>query len=100
LSKHKGRTQGCQLFKGKQLILIHTGSEDGWVEGAEEIWVPTGKKTDNYHNNINHKLFIHWFKNKLCKNLSCGSLKGAKWAMLHWERGKMGCVATAPGGGT
>jgi transposase len=40
------------------------------------MWVPTGKKaaTEDYHNNINHKVFIHWFEHKLCKNLAQPSI--------------------------
>lgn len=49
---------------GKRVIILHIGSEDGFLKGAELCFV--GKKgTSDYHNEMNAKHYEEWFKHVL-----------------------------------
>lgn len=45
--------------KGKRLIIVHIGSEDGFVEGG--LLVFQSKKTGDYHEDMNSAVFENWF---------------------------------------
>lgn len=46
--------------KGKRLIVVHIGSEDGFVDGG--LLVFKSKKYDDYHNEMNGDVFKNWFQ--------------------------------------
>ena len=53
--------------KGKRLIILHAGCEQGWIDGAELIFV--GKRdSGDYHNEMNILHFMEWFREKLLPN--------------------------------
>lgn len=46
---------------GKRIIILHIGSEDGFLEGADLCFI--GKKgTGDYHNEMNSAHYEEWFK--------------------------------------
>ena len=54
--------------KGKRLIILHAGSSEGWIPGAELVFV--GKKgSGDYHDEMNAAHFEDWWKNQLLPNL-------------------------------
>ena len=54
--------------KGKRLIILHAGSEHGWVPGADLVFV--GKKdTRDYHGEMNSAHFEEWWEYQLLPNL-------------------------------
>lgn len=46
--------------KGKRLIVLHIGSDDGFVEDG--LLVFESKKTTDYHEEMNAQVFEEWFK--------------------------------------
>lgn len=46
--------------KGRRLILLHIGSEDGFVEGEE--FIMESKKTLDCDEEMTSNVFINWFK--------------------------------------
>ena len=65
--------------KGKRLIVLHAGSEDGFVKGMDLVF--EGKKSGDYHQEMNSKVFLEWFQ-RLCTSLpgpSCIVLDNASY---------------------
>ncbi|CAH2100294.1 unnamed protein product [Euphydryas editha] len=54
--------------KGKRLIILHIGSEDGFLNGGELIFA-SKKGEGDYHQEMNAKMFEEWFS-KILKKLS------------------------------
>ena len=50
------------LGKGKRLIVVHAGSEKGFVPGAALIMRTDGSSAD-YHSSMNSEVFENWFRN-------------------------------------
>lgn len=59
----QGFTTGSQnpLGKGKRLIVLHIGSEDGFVPGG--LLCFESKKTTDYHEEMNGDTFYNWITN-------------------------------------
>lgn len=59
----QGLTTGSQnpLGKGKRLIVLHIGSEDGFVPGG--LLCFESKKTTDYHEEMNGDTFYNWMTN-------------------------------------
>lgn len=51
--------------KGKRLIVLHIGSDDGFVDGGLLLF--ESKKTGDYHEEMNGDTFKTWFENVLPK---------------------------------
>lgn len=51
------------LGKGKRLIVLHIGSEDGFVENERLLF--KSKKSRDYHEEMNGEMFTDWMKNIL-----------------------------------
>lgn len=51
--------------KGRRLIILHIGSENGFIE--ECLLVFEGKKTADYHDEMNHTVFEEWFERMVSK---------------------------------
>ena len=65
--------------KGKRLIVLHAGSEDGFIPGMDLVF--EGKKSGDYHQEMNSKVFLEWFE-RLCSALpgpSCIVLDNASY---------------------
>jgi transposase len=59
----------CQLnvphYRGKRIIILHAGSENGWI-GQVLLSAKNIKKCSlDYHEDMSSNLFEEWFKNKL-----------------------------------
>ena len=59
--------------KGDRLIILHAGSEDGWIKGAELVFV-SKKATGDYHDAMNSELYEEWFQHQLLPNIQRNSL--------------------------
>ena len=71
--------------KGKRLIVLHAGSEDGFVEGMDLVF--EGKKGGDYHREMNTTVFLEWFE-RLCVALpgpSCIVLDNASYHNARTE---------------
>ena len=65
--------------KGKRLIVLHAGSEEGFVPGMDLVF--EGKKGGDYHSEMNSTVFLEWFE-RLCTSLpgpSCIVLDNASY---------------------
>lgn len=51
--------------KGKRLIILHIGSEDGFVEGCDLVF--ESKKNGDYHEEMNGEVFRSWFEKTIPK---------------------------------
>jgi len=45
---------------GKRYIVLHAGSEDGWVDGCSLVFASGSKKGD-YHGEMNGENFMAWW---------------------------------------
>lgn len=65
--------------KGKRLIVLHAGTEDGFVPDMDLVF--EGKKSGDYHKEMNSNVFLEWFE-RLCTSLpgpSCIVLDNASY---------------------
>jgi hypothetical protein len=67
----KGLTTGMKRpnGKGKRIIMIHIGSDEGFVEDAELVWIggKNGKKSEDYHDDMDSTKFEAWLQRVLPK---------------------------------
>lgn len=56
------------VSKGERLIIVHAGGEQGFVPNALAMW-KAGKKSGDYHDNMNNTNYINWVTNQLIPNL-------------------------------
>lgn len=56
------------ISKGSRLIIVHAGNENGFVEGAMLAFM-SGKKTGDYHDDMNFQNYEKWISEKLIPNL-------------------------------
>ena len=69
------------IGKGKRLIIVHAGSDKGFVNDALlSIW--TDGKSNDYHDSMNARLFEEWFT-KMLKNISSNSVVVMNNASYH-----------------
>ena len=59
--------------KGGRLIVLHSGTLDGWVPGAELVFRAKSSSGD-YHNEMNIPHFMEWWKTQLLPNIPQNSL--------------------------
>lgn len=52
------------VSKGERLIIVHAGGDQGFIPNALAMW-KAGKKSGDYHDNMNHANYIHWVNNQL-----------------------------------
>lgn len=61
--------------RGKRIILIHAGSESGFVKGALKISAKNiNNSSADYHQDMNSELFEAWFKDNLLCNIPQNSV--------------------------
>lgn len=53
---------------GKRFIVLHAGSEDGFINDASLVF-SSKSKSDDYHDSMNANLFEKWLQEKLLPNL-------------------------------
>ncbi len=63
-----GRGFKTPLGKGQRLIILHAGSEKGFIPEAKLSFV-TKSTTDDYHDQMNAKHFEEWAETKLFPNI-------------------------------
>lgn len=55
--------------KGRRLIILHAGSEDGFVRNGLLCFESKGKKLADYHDDMDGDCFTKWFNNQLLPNI-------------------------------
>ncbi|XP_017795847.1 PREDICTED: uncharacterized protein LOC108577227 [Habropoda laboriosa] len=61
--------------KGKRLIILHCGSEEGWVPNCLELCGYNLKDCNvDYHKNMKASIFEQWFQRKLLPNIKPNSV--------------------------
>lgn len=53
---------------GPRLIIVHAMTRDGWVDGAELVFLAK-KRTGDYHGQMNWQNFSKWFEDQLMSNV-------------------------------
>lgn len=70
------------LSKGKRLIIVHAGGEEGFVPNALLTWEAQSSSGD-YHDNMNKDNYYKWVTEKLLPNLSKNSVVVLDNATYH-----------------
>lgn len=60
--------------KGSRFIVLHAGSEQGFVEGALLMFRSKNGAKGDYHDSMDHEKFQKWFQEQLLPNIEQGSL--------------------------
>ena len=58
--------------KGSRLIILHAGSESGWIDGAA-LMFQSKKATGDYHDEMTSEHFEEWFHDSLMPNIPSNS---------------------------
>jgi len=84
--------------KGKQLIVVHIGSSDGFVAGGLRYFESKNNSSD-YHDEINDVTFYEWFSSIISllednavivmDTASYHSVKKDTFPLISWEKGKI-----------
>lgn len=61
------------LSKGSRLIIVHAGNENGFVKNAKLKFL-SGRKTGDYHDDMNFENYQKWIREKLIPNLPSNSV--------------------------
>ena len=89
--KVQGGTKGgiCKPSgKGTRLIILHAGSENGWINEADLVF-QSKNATGGYQDEMNLDHFEEWFRDKLSCNVPCNSLivmDNASYHIRHIEK--------------
>ncbi|XP_063386703.1 uncharacterized protein LOC134672680 [Cydia fagiglandana] len=68
-------TLDAPASRGKRIIILHAGSEDGWVDGALLLSAKNmANCSADYHEDMTAALFERWFENQLLPNIPAGSV--------------------------
>ena len=59
--------------KGSRLIILHSGGENGWIDGAALVF-QCKKSTGDYHDEMSAVHFEEWLHDSLIPNLQSNSL--------------------------
>ena len=81
MGEHTSHTQECVWVdsdgkggwkvpsgKGQKLIVLHAGSAEGWVTGADLMFRSKTNSAD-YHNEMDSEHFMEWFTKELLPNI-------------------------------
>lgn len=70
-----GSAQGlkCPISKGQRIVMVHAGSEAGFVPNALLLF-KSGSKTGDYHDDMNFTNYEKWLRTQLIPNLSPNSV--------------------------
>ena len=82
----EGWTGGFKVTGGQSRTIInHIGSEDGFLEGAEDVFL-SKKDTRDYHNTMNGEHYQDWLKTKVLPRLPDKSVIVLDQAPYHRNR--------------
>jgi transposase len=70
------------IGKGERLIILHAGGKKGFVPNAL-LMFKSGLTTGDYHDDMNHKNYVKWLKEKLLPNLERNSVLVVDNASYH-----------------
>ncbi|XP_037505831.1 uncharacterized protein LOC119382183 [Rhipicephalus sanguineus] len=81
----KGLTTGlcAPSGKGGRLIVLHAGSENGFVDGASLVFRAKKTVTSDYHSEMDGPRFERWFKEQLLPNIEPRSVIVVDSASYH-----------------
>jgi len=68
----KQGTMAVPIGRGERIILVHAGTSRGFV--ANCLLLFSSKKTNDYHEEMNHETFYKWFNEQLLNNLEKPSI--------------------------
>ena len=71
--------------KGSRLIILHAGSDNGWINGADLVF-QSKKATGDYHDEMTSEHFEEWFHDSLMSNIPPNSLIVMDNAPYHSRR--------------
>ena len=71
--------------KASRLIILHAGSENGWINGADLVF-QSKKATGDYHDEVTSEHFEEWFHDSLMPNIPANSLIVMDNAPYHSRR--------------
>ena len=74
--------------RGQRLIVVHAGSEDGFIPGARLIY-KAALSTGDYHNEMNAKNFTKWLEEMLLPNLDGPSaivMDNASYQTMQYDK--------------
>lgn len=82
-ARRKCLTTGNHMPSGKggRVILVHAGTENGFVPGADLIYY--GKKNGDYHDEMDGKMYQQYFTDKLLPNIPPNSVIVMDNASVH-----------------
>lgn len=77
-------TQGLKkpISKGQRVVIVHAGSENGFVPNALLVF-KAGTKSGDYHDNMNFINYEKWLRNQLIPNLPPNSVIVVDNASYH-----------------
>ena len=79
----KGRVKKWQ-GKGGRWIVVDAGGEDGFVDSVS--WVFRGVKDEgDYHTELNHSIFLKWFKVSIVYLITCCQKVKALHCKIHFK---------------
>jgi hypothetical protein len=70
------------VSKGSRIIIVHAGNENGFVPNAL-ITFQSGKKSGDYHHDMNYENYEKWIKTKLIPNIPPNSVMVIDNAPYH-----------------
>ncbi|KAL0830040.1 hypothetical protein ABMA28_003498 [Loxostege sticticalis] len=70
-----GTTKGLKkpISKGQRVVIVHAGSETGFIPNAL-LTFKAGTKSGDYHDNMNFENYEKWLKSQLMRNLPANSV--------------------------
>lgn len=85
--------------RGKRIIILHAGSESGWVDGALLLSAKNiANCSADYHEDMTSSLFERWFEEKLLQNIPIGSIIIMDNASYHSRQKEViPCTSTRKG---
>lgn len=63
----------CPISKGQRIVMLHAGSEAGFVPNTL-LMFKSGNKTGDYHDDMNFSNYEKWLRTKLIPNLNPNSV--------------------------
>ena len=85
LAEQKEAYVSHRLKKGSRLIILHAGSENGWINRADLVF-QSKKTTGDYHEEMTSEHFEEWFHDSLMPNIPANSLIVMDNAPYHSRR--------------
>lgn len=76
------RNLSTPISKGQRACIVHAGYEKGFINNALLIF-KSGKKTGDYHDDMNYENYERWVKEKLIPNLPSNSVVVIDNASYH-----------------